>query len=117
MAKAKKQNKRNTKAFKKNRKARQPKGRLQAKANKFQTSSDSWQMYKATNPFTGAVSILTQEQADALKKIKQLEYKINVVHANDFDNAEMVYKMIDEFDELRYEFAEKWSDIYMEQLD
>ena len=91
--------------------------RMQAKANKFQTSSNSWQMYKATNPFTGVESILTQEQADALKKIKQLEYKINVVHANDFDNAEMVYKMIDEFDELRYAFAEKWSKIYMEQLD
>ena len=91
--------------------------RMQAKANKFQTSSNSWQMYKATNPFTGVESILTQEQADALKKIKQLEYQINVVETDYSGSNTKRCKMIDEFDELRHAFAEKWSKIYMEQLD
>ena len=91
--------------------------RMQTKANKFQTNSNSWQMYKATNPFTGVESILTQEQADALKKIKQLEYQINVVETDYSGSNTKRCKMIDEFDELRYEFAEKWSDIYMAQLD
>lgn len=96
---------------------RQQRRKAERTARNFRTSNDTWTMYRCENPFTGVVSILNQEQADAFKKIKTLEYEINVVHANDFDNAEMVYKKIEEFDELRFEFAEKWSDIYMEQLD
>ena len=74
-------------------------------------------MYQCKNPYSGVVSIMNQEQVDAFKKIKTLEYEINVVNADNFEEADKVYKMIDEFDELRYEFAEKWSNIYMEQLD
>ncbi len=96
---------------------RQQRRKAERTASKFQTSNNSWKMYKATNPFTGVESILTQEQADALKKIKQLEYQINVVETDySFSNTKRC-KMIDEFDELRCEFAEKWSKIYMEQLD
>jgi len=96
---------------------RQQRRKAERTVKKFQTSSDTWKMYRCENPYTGVVSMLNQEQVDAFKKIKTLEYEINVVHANDFNNAEMVYKKIEEFDELRYEFAEKWSDIYMAQLD
>ncbi len=74
-------------------------------------------MYRCENPYTGAVSMLNQEQADMIKKIKTLEYEINVVETDyTADNIKRC-KMINEFDELRYEFAEKWSDIYMAQLD
>ena len=96
---------------------RQQKRKAARQSSKFQTGASSWRMYRCENPYTGVVSLLNQEQVDAFKKIKTLEYEINVVHANDFDNAEMVYKKIEEFDELRYAFAEKWSKIYMEQLD
>ena len=96
---------------------RQQRRKAERTASKFQTSNNSWKMYRCENPFTGVVSILNQEQADAIKKIKTLEYEINVVHANDFANFDIVNKKIEEFDELRFEFAEKWSKIYMEQLD
>tara|TARA_R110000796_G_scaffold242964_1_gene365310 strand:+ start:401 stop:721 length:321 start_codon:yes stop_codon:yes gene_type:complete len=84
---------------------------------KYQTSCDSFQFFKCTNPFTGVVSILTKIQADALKKIKELEYQINVVHT-DYSGSNLERcQQIEQFDELRFEFAEKWSKIYMQQLD
>jgi len=96
---------------------RQQRRKAERTTSKFQTSNDSWKMYRCENPYSGVVSILNQTQADMLKKIKTLEYEINVVNANNFDEADKVYKMINEFDELRYEFCEKWPTIYMEQLD
>ena len=60
---------------------------------------------------------MNQEQVDAFKKIKTLEYEINVVETDHTGSNTKRCKMIEEFDELRFEFAEKWSKIYMEQLD
>jgi len=96
---------------------RQQRRKAERTASKFQTSNNSWKMYRCENPFTGAVSIMNQEQVDAFKKIKTLEYQINVVETDYSGNNTKRCKMIDEFDELRSEFAEKWSKIYMEQLD
>ena len=96
---------------------RQQKRKAERTAKKFQTSNNTWKMYRCENPYTGAVSILNQEQADMIKKIKTLEYEMNVVETDYTADNTKRCKMINEFDELRYEFAEKWSDIYMAQLD
>jgi len=96
---------------------RQQRRKAERTANKFRTANNSFKMYRCENPFTGAVSILNQEQVDAFKKIKTLEYEINVVETDYSASNTKRCKMINEFDELRYEFAEKWPKVYMEQLD
>ena len=96
---------------------RQQKRKAARQSSKFQTGASSWRMYRCENPYTGVVSLLNQEQVDAFKKIKTLEYEINVVETDYSINNTKRCQQIDEFDELRYAFAEKWSKIYMEQLD
>ena len=96
---------------------RQQRRKAERTANKFQTSNNSWKMYRCENPFTGAVSMMNEEQVTKFKKIKTLEYEINVVETDYSASNTKRCKMIEEFDELRYEFMEKWSNIYMDQLD
>ena len=96
---------------------RQQRRKAERTASKFQTSNNSWKMYRCENPFTGAVSMMNEEQVTKFKKIKTLEYEINVVETDYSASNTKRCKMIEEFDELRYEFAEKWSNIYMDQLD
>ena len=96
---------------------RQQRRKAERTANKFRTGENSFKMYRCENPFTGVVSILNQEQVDAFKKIKTLEYEINVVETDYSASNTKRCKMIDEFDKLRWEFAEKWPKVYMDQLD
>ncbi len=64
--------------------------------------------FMVTNPWTGAMCVLNEVQKNMYVRIKELEFIIN---------SQAKYELINEFDNLRYEFAEKWNKEYMMLLD